>query len=344
MSSAIAIKLHIRRQANRTSQPYYQTFTLTADPQHHTVLDLLHRVQWEQDGTLVFRRNCRNVICGSCGMRINGKSSLACQHTASAVMTPTGEITIEPMQNLPVIRDLVVDMQNFWNNLHCVDPYVASDARQPKDQEFRQTPAQRAKLQASANCILCGCCYSECNALVANPNFVGPHALAKAYRLLADNRDQATEDRLTKYNFPNFVWDCTRCYQCNEVCPVGVQPLDRISQIKQAILQQADSLPPSTPILHRQTMVELLQQDGWIDESKFGLRVVGHNFRNWRGILSLIPLGLRMVWKGKMPYPWQFERSPAVAELQQLIARVFSRKTPNPAKTSPPAPHSQDCQ
>ena len=326
MNSAIALKLQIRRQANRASAPYYQTFALTADPQRHTVLDLLHQVQWEQDGTLVFRRNCRNAICGSCGMKINGKSALACQHPASAVMTASGEITIEPLSNLPVIRDLVVDMQNFWNNLHRVDPYVASDARQPKDQELRQTPAQRAQLQAAANCILCGSCYSECNALVANPNFVGPHALAKAYRVLADNRDQATGDRLEKYNSPDFAWDCTRCYQCNEVCPVGVQPLDRISQLKQAILQQADQLPTSTPILHRQTMVELVKADGWIDESKFGIKVVGHNFRNWRGIFSLIPLGLRMVWKGKMPYPWQFQPSQGVAELGKLLHQVLTRQ------------------
>jgi succinate dehydrogenase / fumarate reductase iron-sulfur subunit len=89
-------------------------------------------------------------------------------------------------------------------------------------------------------------------------------------------------------------------------------------------------------------MVELVEKDGWIDESKFGLKVVGHNFRNWRGIFGLIPLGLRMVWKGKMPYPWQFERSPAVAELQRIITKVLRR--PSSPETSPPTPHSQDCQ
>jgi len=312
------ISVRVRRQASRSSVPEFHTYTLDVDPQSQTVLDALQKIQWEQDGSLVFRRNCRNVICGSCGMRINGKSGLACQKLISQVLDGD-ELVIEPMANLPVIKDLIVDMTKFWQNLTHVDPYVATE--QISQVEFRQTPNQREQVAAAANCILCGSCYSECNTATVNPDFVGPHALAKAYRVLADNRDDRTEHRITKYNDPDFVWGCTRCYNCNEVCPVEVQPLDRITQIKQKILQNSD-LPISTAQRHRYTMVEMVKADGWIDESRFAVKVVANNFQDPSGFMTLVPLGIRMIARGKMPYPWQFQPSAGVKEIKSLITAI----------------------
>jgi succinate dehydrogenase / fumarate reductase, iron-sulfur subunit len=337
------ISIKICRQTSRTSAPRDQTYEVEVDPNSNTVLDILNKIQWEQDGSLVFRRNCRNAICGSCAMRIDGVSGLACQKTVSEVLESqrspltnlhtntepeqdgSHTIAIAPMQNLAVIKDLVVDMTKFWDNLALVDPYVSTTSRQISKTEFLQTPAQRDKLQAAANCILCGSCYSECNAANVNDKFVGPHALAKAYRVLADNRDDRTEARITKYNDTDFVWGCTRCYNCNEVCPVGVQPLDRISQIKQEILKDTD-LPESTAQRHRYTMVELVKEEGWIDESKFGVRVVGNNLKDIKGMLSIVPLGIRMILSGKMPWPWQFKRSEGIKEIKSLIEAVQNRK------------------
>ncbi len=318
------ISVKIRRQKSRGSSSNYHAFAVEVDPNSNTVLDVLQKIQWEQDGSLVFRRNCRNVICGSCGMKINGKAGLACQKLLSEVLED-GQLLIEPMGNLPVIKDLVVDMTKFWQNLAKVDPFVSTASRQISNgQEFLQSPRERNKLQAAANCILCGSCYSECNAATVNENFVGPHALAKAYRVLADNRDDRTETRIDKYNDPDFVWGCTRCYNCNEVCPVEVEPLDRISQIKHEILQNPD-LPDSTAQRHRHTMVELVKTDGWIDESKFGIKVVGDNFKDLKGLMSIVPLGLRMIASGKMPYPWFFQVSDGVEEIKALIEAVQNR-------------------
>lgn len=323
--------VNIRRQSSRTDSPYWQTFRVAIDPHSQTVLDLLHQIQWQEDGSLSFRRNCRNVICGSCAMRINGRAGLACQKLISEVLEQdrVTELAIEPMGNLPVIKDLVVDMTKFWQNLARVDPYVATAARQAPaqefSQEFLQTPAQRQQLQAAGNCILCGSCYSECQAVTVNPAFVGPHALTKAQRLLADNRDQESQSRLVKYNQLDFAWGCTRCFNCNEVCPVEVAPLDRITEVKGEILAAA---PPSsdpqvaTAVRHRQTMVELVKESGWIDESKFGLTVVANNFRDWAGLWSLVPLGWRMWRRGKLPYPWQFKPSIAVKQIKMLIASI----------------------
>jgi succinate dehydrogenase / fumarate reductase iron-sulfur subunit len=193
------ITVKIRRQNSRTSASNYQTMQIEVDPTRTTVLDALIKIQSEQDGSLGFRRNCRNAICGSCAMRVNGRSGLACQKHISEVMGEHDtELVIEPMQNLPVIKDLIVDMTKFWNNLEKVDPYVSTASRQISKTEYLQTPAQRAKLQAAANCILCGSCYSECNSAAVNDRFVGPHALAKAYRVMADNRDDSTEARVEK--------------------------------------------------------------------------------------------------------------------------------------------------
>jgi len=311
------VTLKVRRQASRTSAPHFQTYQVECDLKGNTILDVLNKIQWEQDGSLAFRKNCRNAICGSCAVRVNGRAILACHNLVGEELARAPELVISPLGNLPIIKDLVVDTAPFWQGLKRVDPYVATAARQISQGEFLQTPEQRAKLQDAANCILCGACYSECNALLADPEaatFVGPHAMAKAQRVLADNRDQRTEERLTQYNAPGFAWDCTRCFNCNEVCPVGVQPLDRITEVKQELLQHPVD---TTAQRHRRTLVELVKAGGWIDESKFGLQVVG---RDLKGFLSLVPLGVRMLLKGKLPQI--FHPSAGTLQVRAVITAV----------------------
>jgi succinate dehydrogenase / fumarate reductase, iron-sulfur subunit len=332
---------------NSDSVSHMQTYKLEVEP-GNTILDCLNRIKWEQDGTLAFRKNCRNTICGSCSMRINGRSALACKENVGSevarlrqiaaashipeqpVSEPATEqmptITIAPMGNMPVIKDLVVDMQSFWDNLQTVEPYVSTKARQIPEREFLQTPEERDRLNQTGNCILCGACYSECNARTVNSEFVGPHALAKAYRMVADSRDDQTEARLEQYSQgTQGVWGCTRCYYCNTVCPMEVAPMDQIGKIKQQILDRAASKShPGTqisrPIRHRQVLIDLVKSGGWVDERRFGLRVVGNSFRDLRGLASLAPLGLRMLVRGKFPH--SFEPSEGVAEVRSLIKSV----------------------
>ncbi|GAB4462167.1 MAG: succinate dehydrogenase/fumarate reductase iron-sulfur subunit [Elainellaceae cyanobacterium] len=339
------VQFKILRQ-NENSAPYSATYELEVDP-GNTILDCLNRIKWEQDGGLAFRKNCRNTICGSCSMRINGRSALACkenvgsevarlQEIAAAGDRPTEQSShkhgkpeqsdeiptfiIAPMGNMPVIRDLVVDMRGFWDGLEAVDPYVSTAGRQVPEREFLQTPEERDRLNQTGNCILCGACYSECNAREVNPEFVGPHALAKAYRMVADSRDAQTEARLEDYNQPESgVWACTRCYYCNSVCPMEVAPLDQISKIKQEILDRKDA-SSSRSVRHRKVLVDLVKQGGWIDERRFGLEVVGNSFRDLQGLASLGPLGLRMLVRGKLPL--RFEPSEGTGEVRSLIEAV----------------------
>lgn len=312
--------------------PWVETFELESSPST-TILDCLNQIKWEQDGSLGFRKNCRNTICGSCAIRINGRPALACKQTLQAELQQANlargvttvqqtedspaMIEIQPLHNFPVIKDLVVEMGEFWKNLAQVDPYVSTAARVIPDREFLQSPAERAVLNQAGNCIMCGACYSECNAKSVTPEFVGPHALAKAYRVLADTRDSNESARIAQYTQDlSGVWGCTRCFNCNTVCPMEVAPLDQITQIKERRLAQTASSEPRS-IRHRRAMVNLVAQGGWIDERRFGLEVVGNRFRDLGGLWSLIPLGIRMIAKGK--FPVTFEPSQSTQTVGKLI-------------------------
>lgn len=276
-------------------------------------------------------------------MRINGRSALACKENvgsevarlqtiattiangSSNHLNETPTITIAPMGNMPVIKDLVVDMTSFWDHLQAVDPFVSTAARQIPEREFLQSPEERDRLNQVGNCILCGACYSECNAREVNPDFVGPHALAKAYRTIADSRDSQTEERLEQYSKgTKGVWGCTRCYFCNSVCPMGVAPMDQIGKIKQEILDRQND-QTSRPVRHRKVLIDLVKQGGWIDERKFGLKVVANSFRDWQGLVSLAPLGLRMIARGK--FPLSFEASEGTEEVRSLIETIQRLET-----------------
>lgn len=321
----------VRQTADQA--PHVQTYELDVEP-GNTILDCLNRIKWEQDGSLAFRKNCRNTICGSCAIRINGRSALACKENIGSEVTRLHQIaaeanlpsatvptlTIAPMGNMPVIKDLVVNMQSFWSNLKAVDPYVSTQSRQIPEREFLQTPTERERLNQTGNCILCGACYSECNARTVDDSFVGPHALAKAYRMVADSRDDQTETRLEQYGEgTQGVWGCTRCYYCNTVCPMDVAPMEQIGKIKQEILDRQTE-QTNRSVRHRKVLIDLVKEGGWIDERRFGLKVVGNSFRDWQGLASLGPLGLRMLVRGK--FPFKFEPSEGVAEVRSLIESV----------------------
>lgn len=327
------VNFKILRQTQNAS-PTLQTYTLDVK-EGNTILECLNRIKWEIDGSLAFRKNCRNTICGSCAMRVNGRSALACKENVGNELAKLSthprseipEITIAPMGNMPVIKDLVVDMQSFWDNLEAVEPYVSTAARIVPEREFLQTPEERSRLDQTGNCIMCGACYSECNAREVNPDFVGPHALAKAQRMVRDSRDGITETRLENYNQgTQGVWGCTRCYMCNAVCPMEVAPMDQIGQIKQEILARKDD-QQTRQIRHRKVLINLVKEGGWIDERKFGLQVVGNYFRDLKGLLSLGPLGLRMLVRGKLPMG--FEPSAGVSQVRSLIESVQKLESGN---------------
>jgi len=201
------------------------------------VLDVLALVK-EQDASVAYRRSCREGVCGSDGMNINGTNGLACITPLSAVGGPANKLVLRPLPGLPVIRDLVVDMAIFYQQFEKVQPYLINDAPAPAIERL-QTPEDRAKLDGLYECILCACCSTNCPSFWWNPDkFVGPAGLLQAYRFLADSRDTATEERLSDLDDPFSVFRCRGIMNCVAVCPKGLNPTRAIGHIRSMLISQ----------------------------------------------------------------------------------------------------------
>lgn len=218
-------------------KPYMQDFNIQvekgSDPK---ILTLLERLKAEQDPTLTFRRSCREGVCGSDGMNINGSNGLACISALSKFQSQS--IVIRPLPGFPVIRDLVVDMSQFYKQYERIEPYL-QHFQEPPATERLQSPEDRAKLDGLYECILCACCTSSCPSFWWNPEkFVGPAGLLQAWRFLADSRDDATEKRLAGLQDPFSVFRCRTIMNCASVCPKGLNPTAAIAEIRQMMLDK----------------------------------------------------------------------------------------------------------
>jgi len=192
----------------------------------------------EKDTTLTFRRSCREGVCGSDGLNMNGKNGLACI-TALSQVVEKDKLVLRPLPGLPVIRDLVVDMGQFYKQYEKIKPYLINDTPAPAIERL-QSPEERAELDGLYECILCACCSTACPSFWWNPDkFVGPSGLLQAYRFLADNRDTATDQRLAELDDPFSVFRCHGIMNCVNVCPKGLNPTKAIGKIRNMLLQQA---------------------------------------------------------------------------------------------------------
>ena len=200
------------------------------------VLDLLHMIK-DQDTTLSYRRSCREGVCGSDGINMNGKNGLACVTPVSQVAR-RGKLVLRPLPGLPVVRDLVVDMAQFYEQYSKVKPYLISK-EPPPEKERMQSPEDREKLDGLYECILCACCSTSCPSFWWNPDkFIGPAGLVAAYRFLADSRDTATEERLADLDDPFSVFRCRGIMNCVSVCPKGLNPTRAIGKIRTMLLKR----------------------------------------------------------------------------------------------------------
>ena len=217
-------------------KPYMQDFDLDIEKHNcHMVLDALLAIKNTIDDTLTFRRSCREGVCGSDGMNINGKNGLACTTHLSTLKEP---IIVRPLPSLPITRDLVVDMTQFYQQYERIEPYLQNDTLPPA-RERLQSPEERAKLDGLYECILCACCTSSCPSYWWNPDkFVGPAGLLQARRFLADSRDTATDKRLENLQDPFSVFRCRTIMNCATVCPKGLNPTKAIGEIRQQMLSR----------------------------------------------------------------------------------------------------------
>jgi succinate dehydrogenase / fumarate reductase iron-sulfur subunit len=242
-------------------------------PEWATLLDVLDLVKDRVDGTLAYRKSCRMMICGSCGMRMDGAAVLACK-VRMAELADAGHVpVIAPMGNLPVVRDLVVDMEPFWAKYRAVMPYVRTAAAPEEGKENVISQERMNVVHKESLCINCGCCVSECNAMESSPEFLGPQALAKAMRFVGDPRDDAKLERLEVVNGEHGIWECTRCYFCTERCPKGVDPRDAIAKLGAESI--AEGIDFDLGARHAKWFVESARTTGWLRETELVPRTQG---------------------------------------------------------------------
>ncbi|MCE3251233.1 MAG: sdhB [Cellvibrio sp.] len=226
-----------RYNPDTDNAPYMKTYELDTQGKDLMVLDVLELLK-AQDESLAYRRSCREGVCGSDGMNINGKNGLACIKPISECIK-NNTLILRPLPGLPVIRDLVVDMTQFYDQYKKIEPYLQNDTPAPAIERL-QSPADREKLDGLYECILCACCSTSCPSFWWNPDkFIGPAGLLLAYRFLADSRDLATEKRLANLDDPFSVFRCHGIQNCVAVCPKGLNPTRAIGHIRNMLLQSA---------------------------------------------------------------------------------------------------------
>lgn len=231
------LKVEIYRYNPDTDkEPRMQTYEVDTQGKDLMVLDVLEKLK-EEDSSLVYRRSCREGVCGSDGMNINGKNGLAC-------ITPLSEcvkndtLVLRPLPGLPVIRDLVIDMTQFYEQYRKIEPFLQNDTPEPAIERM-QSPEEREKLDGLYECILCACCSTSCPSFWWNPDkFIGPAGLLQAYRFLADSRDTATRERLANLDDPYSVFRCHGIQNCVDVCPKGLNPTKAIGHIRNMMLTE----------------------------------------------------------------------------------------------------------
>ncbi len=213
------------------AKPHYKTYTVLVHPQDR-ILDCLNKIKWEQDGTLSYRMSCGHGVCGSDGMRINGVCGLACQQLVKDYAG--GEVLLEPLPFFHVVKDLVVDMDDFLRRVREQRPHLIA-AGPPPEKERLQDPAERQKVDDVIRCILCACCTGACPVMTGNADYVGPAALVWAYRYVYDSRDSQFKERLKQLDFENGVWSCENFFECTRVCPKKIPVTKCINTLKREI-------------------------------------------------------------------------------------------------------------
>src|SRR3954470_18420944 len=307
--------LKVRRYQPETGEgPYWQQFNVDLDPDL-SVLDGLLQVRDREDGTLVVRCSCRAAICGSCGMKVNGQSTLGCKTRISEAHERanrrnggTHPIRVEPMTNMPVIKDLVTDMEStHWTKIRRVTPWLLPEG-DPPEREYIVPPESMIDVTQSMACIQCGACVSACLSMEADPDFIGPAALAKAYRFIGDPRDGQGKERLHDLaQDPHGIYDCTHCFSCIDACPKGVAPMDQIMRLRRAA-EHEGIVDQNHGHNHMEAFTKIIEKKGTLDEAELLQESYAPGIKGKlmpkhgaiKGLLESVPTAIRGIRTGKM--------------------------------------------
>jgi succinate dehydrogenase / fumarate reductase iron-sulfur subunit len=304
------VALKIWRFDPQTGERALREYEIDA-PEWSCLLDVLDLIKDKHDGTLAYRKSCRMMICGSCGMRMDGRAVLACKERMKPIVDAGHVPVISAMGNMPVLKDLVVDMGPFWNKVRAVKPWLDPGYDEVEEKERIVSQQQMNVIHKEALCIMCGCCVSECNSMESDPEFLGPAALAKGFRFVGDARDHDDIERLNTLNGEHGIWDCTRCYFCNERCPKGVDPRDAIAKLGAESVKQG--IDHDMGAKHAKWFVRSTETTGWLRETELVPKTQGivESIRQARFAIKLARVG-------KVPPPFPPHVAKDVKEARRL--------------------------
>jgi succinate dehydrogenase / fumarate reductase, iron-sulfur subunit len=325
--------LKIRRFDPESGEAAYWA-DYTADlPPERSVLDGILQVKDREDASIGIRCSCRAAICGSCGVRVNGRSRLACNTRLSDALAGArdGAITVEPMGNMPVIKDLIVDMEAVhWKKVQRVVPWLLPAEEPPEGQEYIVPAEAMLDVTQAMACIHCGVCVSACLSMEVDPDFIGPAALAKAYRFVGDPRDGEHESRLTDLaEDPHGIYDCTHCFACVEVCPKDVAPMDQIMRLRRRATEDFGIKDENNGYGHEKGFVKLVEKYGTLFEAQLLPRSFGDGSLakgqltpdGARQLTENLPTALRGLRSGKVT-PKKALLHPKLPD-QKQVRRIF---------------------
>jgi succinate dehydrogenase / fumarate reductase iron-sulfur subunit len=255
------------------------------------------------------------MICGSCGMRMDGRAVLACKERMAPIVEAGHVPVISAMGNLPIVKDLVVDMAPFWNKIRAVKPWLEPGFNEIQEKERIASQQQMNAIAKESLCIMCGCCVSECNSMEADPEFLGPAALAKGFRFVGDPREGMQVERLVELNGEHGIWDCTRCYFCNERCPKGVDPRDAIAKLGAESIKEGIDWDMGAK--HANWFVTSAKTTGWLRETDLVPKTQGI-----LGALRETKFALTLLRHGKVPPPGPIHVAADVDEARGLYDLV----------------------
>ncbi len=285
--------------------PYWDEHTVKLEP-HRSVLEGILQAKARFDGSIAIRCSCRAAICGSCGVRINGEPGLACHthldHASQASAEGDGVIEIEPMGNMPVIKDLIVDMDVHWSKVQRVTPWLINKEPIP-EREYIVARESMVDITQSMACIQCGACVSDCLSMEVDPDFIGPAALAKAYRFVGDPRDDQHQERLEDLaQDPAGIYDCTHCFKCVEACPKGVNPMGQIMRLRRRAGSDYHINDDNNGYRHEHAFVDNIKRNGLLHEADLLPDSYGGKFhpRAVPELLSSLPAITKALARGKV--------------------------------------------
>lgn len=310
-----------RKDPEKDGKPGRSNYTVEM-AEGATVLDGLFKIRDEMDASVGFRASCLRGYCGDCMVRVNNSARLACTAKVSAFTQKGPEISLDPLRNVPVIKDLVFDWDAFmWNKIKAVKPWIAANET-AADGESTIADDTSRDLRKVMSCYYCGMCDEGCTVLPIDFNFLGPAALTKAYRFVFDPRDKENTERFKILEQPKGIWDCVHCFEADEHCPRGIEPTKRIIALRDLAFKQGIS--NEKVARHHKSFAASVKESGWLDEGR--LAVESEGLSNVKGLMKLLPTAAKALARGKAPIPYLHAKRPGADKIKKIFEKAEEEK------------------